>query len=721
MENPFILPNEAYERDLNVVAAYQHDAAKYLALRTGQPIEVCLDYVRQVTHPGQPTGFKDPKALVLVKNKQGDREATTMSFMRFLGRVNKEKLLLSPSMAAYLPEQYRQSTHAQYIEEGVKNRKRVKGEMFDAERDMAAAIAAGNDALAAQKKELAMVKKGEQNNLKINNNSYSGATVSTATILYYKSTHSSLTSTCRTATSYANASNEKFLAGNRHYYDPEITKANLLALISAADLGKVQQTCDTFGLVYPSADQVVEMVRHSSDLYWQGETHLQAIAQMAANMTPVERAAVVYISDLYHLHKFNPEFTVNFLMELSQPGEASAGVSEDEFKAYDEDIRLLANFINYDVVGGRDKKALLAEAPEVYEQIKATARRAVETLNRYRGLIEAFWLTRSVPSSVHAFPSAYRKAAVISDTDSTMFTMQYWVEQCFGNVSFSAPAKRVVFAVVFLVSEMVLHILAIQSANMGVTKKLRLLAMKNEFYFAVLSMTTRSKHYYASRDAQEGLMKARAELEVKGVGLRDSKVPKRINDTAKEMMEEIIATIKAEQELDMRDILKRIADIEREIIASINNGSYEYMTTGQVKAKESYKNEDNATYQQYEMWRDVFAPYLGMTKEPPYSVVKVSLAVNNRTELDEWCVRMNNPYLANKLKEWMLAKKRKDLSTLLIPYTVVETSGIPKEIVAGVDIRKIIFNTMGVFYLMLESLGIFMQDKKITRLISDYY
>ncbi|MFO5452991.1 family B DNA polymerase [Klebsiella pneumoniae] len=48
-------------------------------------------------------------------------------------------------------------------------------------------------------------------------------------------------------------------------------------------------------------------------------------------------------------------------------------------------------------------------------------------------------------------------------------------------------ARRQVFALVFLVSEVVMHILAIQSANMGVSKdKLRLFAMKNESYFVVL-------------------------------------------------------------------------------------------------------------------------------------------------------------------------------------------------------------------------------------------
>lgn len=708
MENPFVLPDDNYQRDLNIIAGYYDDAAKYLQLQTGQPFETCLDYVRSRVHPGKPNGFTDPRALVLSKDNNGDREPTTQSFMQFLTRVTKNNLLLSPSMAAYMPEDQKASTHAKYIEEGVGKRKKVKGQMFEAERN-------GDD-------ELALVKKGEQNNLKINNNSYSGATVSTATILYYKSTHSSLTSTCRTATSYANAANEKFIAGNRHYYNPEITKSNILSLINGADLDLIDQACREFDLVYPTPKDVVDCVRYSSEQYWDGEEHLRSILTMAETMTPTERAAVVYVADLYHLHKHNPQFVVNFLLELSAVGSPDAGVTDDEFKSCDDDVQMLANFLCYDLVDGRKTETLLEEEPEVYEMIKSSGLNVINVLTKYKTMIHAFWLTKTVPSSIHAFPSAYRKAAVVSDTDSTMFTMQYWVEQCFGHVSYAVEAQRVVFAMVFLVSELMLHILAIQSANMGVSKKkLRLLAMKNEFYFAVLSMTTRSKHYYASQDAQEGLMFPKPKLEVKGVGLRDSKVPKKINDGAKDLMEDIIGTIKAEEKLNMRQILKQVADIEREIVSSVQSGSYEYMTSGQVKSKESYKNPEVSNYMQYELWRDVFAPFLGKTKEPPYSVVKVSLVASNKTEIEEWCTRMGNDRLAMRLKEWLLQRRRTNLSTLLIPQEVVETTGIPKEIIAGVDTRKIIFNTMGVYYLMLESLGIFKQDKKLARLLSDYY
>lgn len=710
MENAFIRPDESYQRDLDIISGYYDDSAKYLQLQTGMDLDVCREFVKREVSPKTENGFKDPTSLVIGRNEVGDRIPVTTSFMGFLQTVKSNNYLLSPSMAVYHREETIQSRDALYIEGGVKNRKIVKGEMLEAKRN--------GDAF------LAEVKNGIQQNLKTNNNSYSGATVSLATILYHKSTHSSLTSTCRTATSYANAANEKFLAGNRHYYSPEIVKSNLINLINVSDIPAIDRLCQKYNLHYPTTDDVLAMVERSTEMYWGGMHHKQMIRSLIDGMLPAERAAVLYVADLYHLHLHNREFVEHFLRELSSVGDETVDeVTDAEFKAYDGDIKLLANFLTFDTTEARNVDELKEEAPHYWGRTKATGKKALRTLTSYSDLIQLLWLSDTVPSSIHAFPSAYRRVAVISDTDSTMFTMQYWVKQLFGKFSFSVEAKRVVFAIVFLVSELIAHILAIQSANMGVSQeKLRLLSMKNEYYFAVLSMTFRSKHYYASRDAQEGVMFKTPDLEVKGVGLRDSKVPKDIMDRAKGLMLEIIELLKSEKMIPLRRILRDIGDIERELINSIEEGSPAFLTTGQIKPAGAYKQgEDAVALQQYYLWKEVFGEDFGEAPPPPYSVVKVSLRARNKTELEEWCASMDNQRVANKLRAFLKRSGRNNLTTLQIPAVVVESGGVPKDIVKGADIRKMVFSTTGVFYLMLEPLGQFMMDKRINRLVSDFH
>lgn len=709
--NPFYQDISEYQRDLDIVDPMMRDTALYLSAMTGDPLDQCLAYVQTEMAPGGQFELTDPKTMVLYKNEQGDREKKVVKFSQFLGRVKQHKLLLSPSMAVYLPENIRQSTHAQYIAEGVANRKSVKKEQLRLEGEKTP------EAL-----ELAQVRKGEQENFKTNNNSYSGATVSAATILYYKSTHSSLTSTCRTATSYANANNEKFIMGNRHYYTPEVTKANMLSLANHTDLKELDQCIKKFKLHYPTADEIIEMILYSTAHYWSNPDYTKQLHRLASGMSPIQRAAIMYIGDLYHIYKHNREMVKGFLNELSRIGTPDQVITKDEYNKYDSDMQLLANFICFEEVDGRNNDLLAKENPEVFDIIYSTGNNIRMVLQKYKLFIKAMFLTKNMPSSIHAFPTAYRRAAVISDTDSTMFTLQYWVEEFFGRITFSKEAKRLVFALVFLVAEVVMHILAIQSSNMGVAEnKLRLLAMKNEYYFAVLSLTTRSKHYYASQDALEGVMFSKARMEVKGVGLRDSKVPPRINKAAKKMMDHIITTIKREETLDLPIMLKQIADTERDIATSIHNGKAEYLTTGKCKRIDAYKSPDNATYAKYLFWKEVFEPSFGFLEEPPYSFVKVSVTINNRSRFEAWVESIEDLGLRNRLKEWALKNKKKGITNFHVPMSVIENHGVPEVITRVANVRSVISNTMGSFYLIMESLGIMLSDKKITRLISDFY
>lgn len=709
--NPFYQDISEYTRELDIIEPMHRDAALYLASMTGDPLEECLAYVKSSTAPEGEFPLNDPKTMILNKGENGDREKKVVRFSQYLGRVKKQGLLLSPSMTVYLPETVRQSTHAKYIEEGVANRKAVKKEQQRLEGE--------NNPEAF---ELAKVRKGEQENFKINNNSYSGATVSAATILYYKSTHSSLTSTCRTATSYANANNEKFIMGNRHYYSPEVVKANMLSLVNNTDLKQLEACMQKFKMHYPSADEIIEMILYSTCHYWTNPSYIEQLRRLANGMSPIARAAIMYVGDLYHTYKYNKTLVRGFLAELSQVGKPEQVISKEAYSKFDGDMQLLASFINFDTIKGRNNDKLAEENPEVFDLIYATGNNISQVLNKYVLFIKALFLTKNVPSSIYAFPTAYRRAAVISDTDSTMFTLQYWVEEFFGKITFSDEAKRLVFSLVFLVSEVVMHILALQSANMGVSeKKLRLLAMKNEYYFAVLSLTTRSKHYYASQDAVEGIMFAKARMEVKGVGLRDSKVPPKINKAAKKMMDHVITTIKREETLDLPAMLKQVGDIERDIMRSIYTGKAEYLTTGKVKQLDAYKSETNATYAKYKFWKEVFEPTFGFLEPPPYSFVKISVTIDNRTRFEEWVNGIEDKGLAMRLKKWAMENNKKGITNFHVPMSVVENHGIPEVITRVAKVRSVISNTMGSFYLIMESLGIMLTDKKNTRLISDFY
>ncbi len=258
--------------------------------------------------------------------------------------------------------------------------------------------------------------------------------------------------------------------------------------------------------------------------------------------------------------------------------------------------------------------------------------------------------------------------------------------------------------------------------NFGIEeKRLNQIAMKNEFYFPVFVPTQVAKHYYALTAVQEGNVFAEVEKEIKGVHLKSSNAPKVIMDDAKKMMEFIMNSVMEEKDISINYILKWIADIERQVISSIKRGSHEYFRKGQVKTPDSYKDGEQASpYQQYTLWRDVFAPKYGDIQNPPYMSIKISAELETPSKTKEWIDSIQDKDLANRLQAWLVKNNRKHFgSTFMIPEQAILTGGIPEEILAVVGVRKIVLDTTKVFYIILETLGIYMLNKKTTRLCSD--
>src|SRR5690606_29503284 len=124
---------------------------------------------------------------------------------------------------------------------------------------------------------------------------------------------------------------------------------------------------------------------------------------------------------------------------------------------------------------------------------------------KYKTLIKALWVTDNMPQSIAVFPSIIRRVAVISDTDSTIFTVESWVTWFTNSWEDTPKANAVAAAVVYISSQSVIHLLAMMSANLGIeTKNIHKLQMKNEYMFPVFVTTSRAKHYFAYQSAKEG-------------------------------------------------------------------------------------------------------------------------------------------------------------------------------------------------------------------------
>lgn len=708
LSNPFMLDESEYGRDVDIFRHYKEDAAFYLSRRSGKPYDQCLAFVEKQVGKGGKFEVRDPAALFLIKEKKGCRTKAAMPFTQYLKTAQENEWILSPTLATYLNPHQKKSLLASYISGNIGKRKVAKKEKFQAQ-------VAGDTAL----KELKDV---TQSSFKIKNNSLSGAHASPYTILFNKSSHSTLTSTCRSATGYGNANNEKMLSGNRHYWSPEIVRANIVSICRYTDLSLVQQAMDQFGIVPPTVDQCMECVEYSTRFYWQDPHQMKTILSLIEGLSEVERSAFVYVGDLYHLAKYNDGVVRKFLDQMSTPVETTDHIDDPDaiIGSLDDDTEALVKYLCIDEIKKRSMDDVRKEDPEAWKIVAATAKHIIDTVDSYKLLIHALWSTKNVPASVASLPSIVRRGAVASDTDSTIFTVQHWTEWFTGSLGFDKKSCAIRDVMAYISSRSIMHILKLMTAQLGVVKEdQHLLAMKNEFTFPVFALTNRSKHYFAFISAQEGNVFKEYDLERKGVALRNSNSPKHIRDGSEELIRKTMGSVIKGEKFSMVDTLKEVAAVEQEIYDSTMSGKYDYFRSAQIKPKDSYKNPDSSPFLHYLMWEEVFADKYGHAEEPPYAAVKVSVDADNPTKLKLWLDRMEDQAIAEKLRDWLKRHKKPYMTTMMLPEPVLKVTGVPKEIVAGVNVRKLISDTMEPYYLVLESVGFYIKDASNSKLISD--
>lgn len=725
MQPLFTFNPEDYKRNLDIVEHAINQGADMLARLYGDPIEKTRNFIKHNLNPGGLFPLNDPAVTYLAKESRGNRdyyngiipEDSTINynrydgtFLKYLRRVTDNGLLLAPTLTVYLKPAMKKSLMAEYIGQNLKLRKTYKHKMFDLE------LVGDNDGAAFYNI--------LQTTCKIKNNSVSGAHSSPSTVLYVKSAHPTLTSTCRVSTSYGNANNEKFLQGNRHYWCPDVVISNIFAIVQNTNYETLCKAIEMYNLHLPTAEQMMDCILYSTVHYWKNGPIEKRILDICQSLTPVERAAFVYTGDLYHLAQYNGDLVRQFIIELGQVNHTEH--VEDPgavLKTLDDYTTSFVNALCFEFMMGKPMKDLPTKHPEDHVKLAATGLHVMRTLEKYRPLIVGLWKPLLLSPSISVLPSIVRRAVVTSDTDSSIFTNQYWVEFVCGKLAFDADAFRVGNTTTFLTAQLVRHTLALMSANLGIeSKQIHQISMKNEFYFNQFFLTSSAKHYFAEQNSREGGVFKVPKLEIKGVELRSSNAPDSVMNEVKEYAKYIMRFAMSGGKMTYRDVFEPIYRIEKDILDDVRTGGYKYLRSMQIKDKDSYVDaEDSSAYQQHMFWSEVFAPKYGYPDDPPYRAVKVSLTTNNKTKLANWVANIKDKQLQERLSNWMMRVGKTSITTVMLPEQIISVHGVPEEILEVADIRKLIFGIVSPFYLILESLGIYMKDKTISKLVVDFY
>jgi len=705
MSDAFVKPPDHYHRDLDIKGNAELIAAKYLQVKTGQSFDVCLDFVKKETSDNGLFPLAPKHLKVLRKDQNQDRVKDVYSIDKILGIATHEKAALTGNMCVYSSNENIPCSTANYINDKLNLRASIKEKEKIAEQE-------GN-------KLLAMTCNNGQTAAKLLNNSVSGARVSPYNPLHLKTAHSSLTSTTMLSVSYSNSSTERFLSGNRHYYNLSVTIDAILSVTLNTDYRALEATVVKYRLYIPNTSDVFKSIKRCSKFYWKNTHWDDELIDIINGLTDLEKCAFLYTGDFFNLSKHNPDFVRGLLFEGIQPADTNRDIDSDAIvKSADADIIALCSVLCSEFLTGTIPAKIKATNPEQYKYFACTILDVCNYMNKYSDLFSTLFATVNMPLMISEFPNSIRRSVMGSDTDSNMFTVQEWIVWLFGKVIFSIESTKIAQLLCYLVSEVTAHSLISLSRQLGVKdKELYRLKMKSEFSFAIYGRANKAKHYATLMTSREGNVFSTPKFEIKGVGLKDSKIPKSIIGRLEEEFIYLFTKITNNKGIDIYLLLQRIANLEHSIMEDLNKGDIQYLSMVKIANKEAYKKPMASKYMHYDLWQNVYEKKFGSVGAPPYQCVKISTTLINKTSIEKWIAASDSSY-RNELEEWLIRNNKTSLKMLLVPLELFKT-GLPKEFSDLIDKRKIISELISGYYTLLEIIGFYVRNESTSILLMD--
>ena len=708
-KNIFIKSPNFYKRNIDPINQYINLSSSYLSKMTGDDIEKCKSFIKT-----QITNIKDPTVKYYSREENGDTSIQLTKLSNYINDIITNGDILAPTGTTYIHPNIKESVIVSFMDNNIILRSMAKKLAQKAEGvDDDTFIFANN----------------EQNNRKIFNNSFSGIFGNEGSVFYNQTGHSTLTSTTRLVSSFANACNEKFIGGNRHYRNPNITFNNIITIINNTNYGLLRRVMVNYDLEYPTTEMALECINRSTKHYWRNDVMLQNIIDLLNKLKPIELAAFVYSGDLFHLRKHNECIIKTFLTELSKkvimPYDPDLDLPSF-IRNSEESIVNLAHVICFDEVEGlgKDYEKMLEKG--VVQYVAGTIDNVNKVLETYSEFIEAFFITDNLPVSVAYIPEIIRQGVVLSDTDSTCVSIDEWVTWYFGEIHFDSLSIGLAGSVMFLAVESLIHILAMFSANMNVEKnKLNKLSMKSEFFWPIMVPTNVAKHYFALPLIKEGnvysninINNNKVKLEIKGVHLRNSNTPKTIRTLSTKLMKEIMFTVYNNKKLDIAYYVNTVVDIELDIRQSLIKGELKFYRNFIIKDVDAYiEDAEDSFYRHHIFWNEVFGDKYGSIDAPPYTVAKVSVMLESRGNFNRWINSIADEALKTKLITWVDKNGKNTLPSIYIPVNYLGSKGMLEEIKPIIDVKRITLDICNSLYIILESIGFY---KKQDMLLNEY-
>jgi len=657
-------------------------------------------------------GIKEVEVFRYKYNKKGEESSGWISIRDYITNGIEQNYIITPTLTMYYQPTEKNSLHSDFTTQNKENRSKEKKKAFEYK-------VVGNFEKFNYHNTL-------QKTLKIYNNSLSGAYVSKSTVIGNESAHSVLTSVTRCVTSIGNGITEDMIAGNRQYRNPDVTMNHLTDIVTKVDYKRVMSVIKKYKIYIPNNREIIEVIKKNTDKYFTSSTFNIVLENFVEKLNAVGRCAIVYNTSIYNMALFNETLIKGMIEEISTKRDEYVEHPLIILTGVPSYITNLVHHICMEEIRGKKIKYydLQEKDPKLLNLLASTAKHIYNSLLKYEDLFKAFFITDSYPPSMSYIPEIQREAVIVSDTDSTIATYQWWVNWILGSLELTPKAIAVMNTLTTINSAVIEHFIYSFVTTLNVHGDRRnIMAMKPEFTFPVFVNANVSKTYYSNFLIQEGNVLSEPEHDIKGVHLIGSNLPPVYSKQVHEFMEEIFNRVMSGKRLRVYEYIERVKRIEVEILEKIDRGDGTVYPVKPIKEEEAYKKgRYDSPYYFHLLWDKVFKSKYGMSDTPPYSSVSVNLDLGSKKKVREFLESIDSG-MAMLIKEMMneptkVGEKAKEkMTSIRVPYITAVTNGIPDELVGVVDKEKVVSNICNAFYIILETIGFY---KKPNMLISDY-
>ena len=675
--------------------------------------DIPTEKIKEIVKTQVASSIKRPYAEVVTYPEYGNQELKKVDLLNVI-RKTKNKTI-APGGTIFQTTDVHVPLVKQFLDALVERRDNAKKAMFEYIKQ--------NRKLEADNKN------SEQALNKIAANSVSGGCGTDVNALYDKESYCSITSMCRHGTMMAYTFAERFLSSN--YYFPTYEDAiNFLitTLEQCPPKEEIRDILDKYHLTEVFFDHLYDLIHSGLDRYAVKDTHKDFILErLIKNMSPEERSFIYYSRSLYNIMYLNPDITHEFFTELFTLDTNEKCMNREDvdisiLKKLDGDLEQALQTSYAKILGEEVIKKLPDTNKELALKMAKIAYTAQEKINYIQPLIDMFLHSKVMIPKAHINKDMIRKAIIVSDTDSIIYTSKDIVTLYLkGTFTYSNPYvySMHAFATYFLCKSVssLLRMIAIQRGAIG-EKNIKMLKMKNEFLYPVFIRTNQSKHYIGYLTVQEGIVLKDPKMDVKGVQYKSSNLPKVTHKFTNKVIDTLVEDINTHTNIYAGDYISMVLNYEQQIFKSLREGELTYYTNAPVKMKEEYKTPDSSLYSNYLIWQEVFSKKYGDIFVPSKCyLIPFTKNKYKSPEYLNWLME-KHPDIYKKWDTYIKKNPTKKINRLPIPIACQQ---IPEELIPLVDMRSIVFKNVQPAMLLLKTAGVDLGNPKKLMLLSDYY